>query len=304
MNILQPVNDLAIVCFHFNWCKFRIPNRNLFRFLRQMESAGIPVYGVELSTDDSFDTVDFPNWGQLKVPKESVCFQKEACINWVVKNKVPEKYKKIAWVDHDLLFMNPKWYIHTSKKLDKYKLVQMFSSYRFTDINGKSIIAVPSLIKSATVDKAIARRVGVPGCAWAARREFWDECGLYSYCFLGGGDTMLIYTILDAFSTEKLKNVVGPPWMLTFGPYLEWKNKIRSYVCMKEISYTEGEIVHEWHGEHKDRKYESRYEILNGINYNTLLDNNGLVQIRSDTAHELIMNYFKNRNEDGIDILT
>jgi len=293
---------LAIVCCHFNWANFHVPNRNLTRFLRQMESFGIPVYGLELSLDGDFQTTTFPNWSQIRADTENVCFQKEACINWVVKNTIPEKYKKIAWVDHDLLFMNLDWYHEASKKLDEYKLVQLFSDYRLTDINGKTIKLLPSLTKSFTVDKAITRRVGMPGCAWAARRDMWENGGLFPYCFLGGGDTMMIHTILDAFSTDKLKKKVGPQWIWEFDPYINWKKMITSYASTKDIFYVNGEIVHEWHGEHKDRKYGSRYDILNNISYELGLDNNGLVQIKSDDAYDLIMEYFRSRNEDGLDI--
>ncbi len=84
---------------------------------------------------------------------------------------------------------------------------------------------------------------------------------------------------------------------------MDWENKITGYVSEKEISFIEGEIVHEWHGNMPDRKYETRYDILASIDMakTISIDDRGLIKITGvgSEVYDAILTYFKNRREDG-----
>ena len=291
--------ELAVVICHFNWCNFYTPTRNLHRFLRQMGIANVPVYGIELSLTGEFETNEMPNWKQIKVTKENVCFQKEACINLVVKS-LPSHITKVAWIDHDFMFTNADWYNQASEALDKYKVIQLFSEYVPTDIFGRKIRSMISTAKSYAIHN---KRSNARGCAWAARRELWDNGGLYPFSFLGGGDSLFAHMIFGGMKDDKLYYVSGIHGNLKFEPFLNWKNSILTYVGAKDVFYINGEIIHEWHGEHDGRKYATRYDIIKGMNLSKTvsLDHNELVKIDniSEQLRGNIMTYFKERNEDG-----
>jgi len=294
--------DMAIVACHFNWCKFVNPTRNLHRFIRQMQIENIPLFGVELSITENFETTGIEGWKQIRVGKENVCFQKEACINLAVKTLVPEKYTKIAWIDHDIIFTNRNWYSDASAQLEKFKVIQLFSHGIKTDRHGRQISKIPGAIFSyLNVERLVrtewimaAENIGYPGGAMAARRDMWRHGGLYPYRIMGGGDT--------AFVLAMLKSKIGwPSNELFVQRHNKWKKEILEYV-EENISYIKGDFVHEWHGDTVNRKYKDRYSLLK--NFNTLyieLNECGIVHNYGDrTINQAALEYFESRNEDGV----
>jgi hypothetical protein len=299
--IFEKDKEMAIITCHFNWCGYKNPIKNLNRFLNQMEMAGIPVYGVELSLNDDFATRNRKNWKHIIVDKHSVCFQKEACIN-LVEKLIPEKYQKIAWIDGDLEFTNPNWYTDTVEALNSYKLVQMYADGIKLDEHGRIESVEAGIMKAGGPPSVKVKRPGYPGGAWAARRDLWKHGGLFPYCVVGSGDIVFIYSIFD--QTDGILNNVNIDYLKNFPYYFEWKKTIREYVN-KSVTYIPGEFIHNWHGHKPDRNYSRRHDILENINFsekNIMLDENGVARIEHQ-AQELYNNiyqYFLERKEDGI----
>jgi len=296
--------DLAIAVCHFNWCNYTNPIRNLNRFLLQMDTAGLPVFGMELRLNSDFETKNRPNWKQIEVSQEHILFQRESCINLLAKI-IPQQFTKIAWIDPDLHFTNSNWYEETSKKLDKFKLVQLFDSYVSTDRYGRYNGEIPSMMKMGGPTKKIKGRVhiGQPGAAWAARREFWQCGGLYNYSIMGGGDTALIYSLYDEINDSSVMEMSGIFDINSPKLYRNWKDPITAYVN-KEVSYVSGKIVHEWHGDRPGRKYGKRYDIVKSMDRENCLrvGVKNLTEIINvdQSVYQSIFNYFKDRNEDGV----
>lgn len=283
--------DMAVVTCHFNWCNYTSPVRNLNNFLNRMELDNIPVYGIELSLTDQFSTKGRKNWKHIKVGIDSVCFQKEACIN-ILEKTIPPQYTKIAWVDADLLFTNKNWYTDTSKKLDRYKIVQMYERGHSTDASGRIKTTKPGVVAAGGPASKV---FGHPGGAWAARREFWKHGGLYSRSILGSGDSIFVFTIFG----EPIINWENPNWK----KLQEWKKSITSYVKKDDISFVSGDFVHDWHGDAGDRNYINRNVIIQSIDQdlNIKFDENGIIKIVNvgDDVYKNIFSYFLGRNEDG-----
>lgn len=294
--------DLVVVLCHFNWCKFHTPTRNLHRFIRQMQIDDIPVYGIELSLNNMFETAGLSNWKHIVVTKENICFQKEACINIVV-NSLPSDITKVAWIDHDIMFTNKNWYQEASQKLEKYKVLQLYSQYTWTDKFGRKLETSHSVTKVNGVAHERVLQKGSRGCAWAAKRELWNNGGLYPFCFLGGGDTMFASVAIRFFDMVD-KHRLGLIKNENFEKFLKWKQKIENYVIPSEVSYIDGEIIHEWHGDKDNRKYRIRYDQVYGIDLSGVveLDNNGLLKITYDKSDfcDRMLTYFKERDEDGL----
>lgn len=294
---------MAVAVCHFNWCGYTTPTRNLFRFIRQMAATHIPVYGVELSLTDNFVTNGMKRWKQITVKKENICFQQYACIN-LLEKIIPNKYTKIAWIDHDVFFMNPNWYDEASISLETNKLVQLFDCYISTGIDGREINRKKSCIKYPKTLKTGPRN-GKTGVAWAARRDLWTVGGgLYPYSVMGGGDTIFLFSAYD-------NPTVQDEWK-TFVPingnrFLNWKRKFISYVN-EQCSCISGKVVHEWHGDLPNKKYGARHEILLGLDLENVitLNDQGIIEFRgvSDEFLESVLMYFNTRQEDGELILT
>lgn len=294
--------DMAVVSCFFNWANFETPKNNLQRFKWQMDAKEIPFYGVELSFTDDFVSSSWKNWIKIKVSERNVCFQKEACIN-LIEKIIPDEYRKIAWIDPDIHFSNENWYIDASKELDTYTVIQLFDSYITTDKSGNVIMSLPSVASSGGTKNKNKNQThsGVPGGAWAARRDLWMYGGLYPYSIMGGGDAVFVYTIYEDPNFKEIMNLSGSVDFEKYAPYLNWKKAITSYV-KQDISFIKGEIRHEWHGDMNKRGYGNRYEILKKINFPTdvRIGRNGLMEITVQSIYIDILNYFKSRDEDGI----
>jgi len=302
VELITDVNDMAVVSVHFNWANFNSPVKNLHRFILDMESNNVPLYGVELSLSGKFETEKYANWIKIKVNRENVCFQKESCINMLEKI-LPEKYTKIAWIDHDIYFKNRQWYIEASNKLNHYKVIQLFSKEIFTDQFGREVDYINGLMSLGGPNAEIEARkyIGTPGAALAARRKLWkDGGGLFPYSFMGGGDSVFLYSMYANLTDPSMQRACG--YHKKFKPYFDWKEVTTTYVN-ESCSYIDGEIVHYWHGEKKDRKYTQRHAISDNINWakSLKIDKNGILEIYNADyrVYNDIYCYFKDRNEDG-----
>lgn len=299
---LEKKKDMAVVTCHFNWCNYKNTAKNLNRFIRNMELKSVPLFGIELSETDKFVTVGLEGWTQILISKENVCFQKEACINLAVQELVPKSYKKIAWIDADLEFLNANWYDEASKALDEHKLIQLYSNYLYTDENEKVVGNKNSIMKNCGVSGEIGL-TGLPGGAWAALRELWNNGGLYPYCFVGGGDVAFIASVLGFENQIPIRNIIG-----IYGKnencekFQIWKAAVTKYID-KKVACLDGDVIHGWHGEFHNRKYNHRWNIYSDINIdnNVSIGEKGLIEFSnvSQEFYKKINSYFRNRKEDG-----
>jgi len=307
-------DDLAVILCHFNWCGYRRPDQNLNRFLRQMDALNIPVYGAEASVNGTFLTKDRPNWIHIGAREENICFQKEALLN-VVEKTVPSKYTKLAWIDHDIYFENQNWYDDTSIALDSLNLVQLYEIAYWTDSRGniertaKSILSLENLTEDSVKTPFWSN---IPthhsGFGFAANRSLWKEGGgLYPYNFLGGGDTVLIYSTINGNLTPAAARVA-----YFFKPenasdiFIKWKASMYKYINGK-IGFIKGNIYHEYHGPRQNRKYGAREKIIEAYGYgfaaNIWINYRGLLELNNPPYGftEAIKQYFIERREDDVE---
>jgi hypothetical protein len=89
---------------------------------------------------------------------------------------------------------------------------------------------------------------------------------------------------------------------------VNWQDRATKYV-RKNIGYMDGLLVHYWHGNKKDRRYVDRWKILLEEQYDPIddlkKDWQGLWQLtdRSVQLRDRIRAYFRQRNEDSIDVV-
>jgi hypothetical protein len=79
----------------------------------------------------------------------------------------------------------------------------------------------------------------------------------------------------------------------------------------RDVGYVPITVGHWWHGKYKDRKYGSRGKILVECKYNPFIDvkydAHGVLQLETVSARQIRLRdqcraYFKERNEDSIDV--
>jgi hypothetical protein len=129
-----PTNtDMAVLLVFFNPVNYFRPTQNILTTKHWLDAAGIPVFIVELATND----IPFlfpPSPSIFQVRSSSFMFYKENLIYYALR-KIPEAFKKICVMDADIFYDTPNWYSIISHSLDMYNVLQPFKNAFWLDID-------------------------------------------------------------------------------------------------------------------------------------------------------------------------
>ena len=248
---------------------------------------------------------------------------KENLINIGVK-KLPAKAKYICWVDADLQFAKPTWVHDTIELLQEYPVIQMFSEVHYLNanyektheakslmwgwLNGASYLNDGKSCYNPEVEPDKSKRQGygwhgAPGGAWAYRREAFEKLGgLVDFGVVGSGDSYSAFGMLGIVcSSITNRNFKYNP---------DYTNSVREWVknayevIKGNVGLMEGVILHNYHGETKNRQYWERNEILCRNQFSPIEDlyrnHQGLNQFTEGKPElvEDVKRYFEKRQED------
>ncbi len=281
---------LAAVTCHYNPCGYRRLRENWFRFREAFR--GCPLFTIEVSFDGVFH---LPAEWQITAGPEHLLWQKEQLLNLAIR-QLPAEFDRVAWIDADLLFLNPGWARETTELLDHFSVVQLFETCHYTNATGAIEARQPSLLRKR---HAGLKGTGLPGGAWAARRDWLTEHPLYAQNIVGGGDTMFtdaLFGQLNGFVTQ----MCAPALVADFQ---RWGRNVTESVAGR-VGCTQGDVVHCYHGTRERRRYVERAALLRQAQFDPATDlavsPNGLLQW-TGTKPELadsVRAYFEGRRED------
>lgn len=300
--------DLGIVACYFNPLNYKTKLANFKIFEEVTRKSDIYLLTVECAFGDAeFHLSDFHNILKIRTP--DVLWQKEWLINLAI-TKLPEQIKKVAWLDCDVLFANPRWAIMTSELLEEFPVIQPFRtavrlprgdlSYKGRGETWTSFGYV-NTCSPESVSSDDYQLHGHTGFAWAARLDLLKKHGLYYSCISGGGDHLMAHAMCGNFDHPCLQRMLGANMRSHF---LEWGRKFYIDVQSK-VGYTPGTLLHLWHGETEDRKYAQKHDELLEQKFDPVIDlyveNGGALRWKSDNVNlrRWAVNYFQQRKEDG-----
>jgi hypothetical protein len=286
-----PVSRLAAVACHFNPGNYTRPRENFLRFRDLFR--GCDLFTVEVSFDGQFhlDT----NW-RIAADHRHMMWQKEQLLNWAFR-QVPPEYDALAWIDADLLFLNPNWAEQTLQQLQHFPVAQLFEMCRYIDCNGHQTLEIPSFLSRR---KDPACRHGAPGGAWAARRELIARHGLYARNIVGGGDQTFAHALFGLADRQAEKETTRA----VFTHARHWQTGVRRET-RGHVGLVPGDVVHLYHGSLDKRGYATRRRILLDSDYDPARDvregANGLLEWATDkpALHAAVRDYFASRCEDA-----
>jgi len=245
---------------------------------------------------------------------------KECLIN-VGISRLPHDWKYVAWVDADVSFCHKDWAHETVEALQHYQIVQPWESCVDLGPYG-SATATHTSFGKYWVDGKITdtwpptQYYGTPkpfphtGYAWAARRDAINMMGNY---FDGG---LLTTAILGAADHHMAASLVGlgkftvPSKVHSnyLRAVLDWEKNAQA--LKRNVGVVPGTILHEWHGKKVDRKYGSRWKILEKYQFDPEVDVNkdwqnlwqlNVTNARQRGLRDALRKYMKSRNEDSVD---
>lgn len=288
---------LAAVTCIFNPHGYKNIIRNYFTFRRHYN--GPPLYTVELSFTGNFECPD----AEMKLlgNDSNFMWQKERLLNILIES-LPDKVDRIAWIDADVLFMNPQWEKGTEEALEQFPVVQLFSAAHVLDSFGRIVDTHPGYCHLQRYPH-LGSLWGRTGYAWAARREAIPG-GLMDDHILGSGDLLMAEAWHNqrTCAQREIKNV---NW------YRRWDEWAKKYYTGSQgrLGFVWGDVVHLFHGDYAKRQYVPRLEIFQKYDYDPFMDirkdHNGVWVWNSEKPgmHKAIKDYFSVRDEDGVSSL-
>jgi len=306
------VEGLWAITSYFNPMRYqrRRANYRLFR-----ERLNVPLVTVELAYGPDFELTESDADILVRLRGADILWQKERLLN-VALSHLPSTCQKIGALDCDVIFELADWGERVEELLDRFMLVQMFSRVHCMprDWIPGEVAAEPehsrpsaAAIISSGVPAAIclrervgARARGSPGYAWAARRELFEQNGIYDTCILGGGVTALISAAYGCFDYVMKHHHMND---LQRRHYMAWAQPFHEMVVAK-TAFLDCNLFHLWHGDFANRRYRERHLGLQPFNYNpaddVAIDASGCWRWNTDKPdlHKYVRNYFTSRKED------
>lgn len=285
------MTDLAAIAMHFNPCGYAAPRENFRRFRDHFR--GCPLFTAEVSFDGRFHLGC--DW-KIHATSANLMWQKEQLINWMTE-RLPASFRKVAWIDADLLFLDPDWAAEASRLLDQVPAVQLFRQVHYADARGGLIRTVPS--RAHVLETEGTPRHGACGGAWAARRELLLRHGMYAHGITGGGDTCWIEAVCNV--QKSMITQLQNPLFATH--YSRWADAIHRDV-QGRVACVAGDVVHMYHGTLTNRRYRDRHALMIDGEYDPQRDVrigwNGLLEWSSEkpVMHQQMADYFLSRAED------
>jgi len=305
-------NKICAITSYFNPSKSKRRLENYKAFAKELN---LLLVTVELSTDEAnFELNKSDADIYIPVVNSAVLWHKESLLNIALKY-VPDHIDYIVWLDCDIIFDNKNWAADLPEYLEKYNLVQLFSSlydlhkddlqfdnhkltlsgYSIAYLNSTNSIHQSSLNPKTTSDM----RSTLFGLAWGAKKNLLTTHGFYDAMIVGSGDRSMFCAGIGEY------NVIKDSLRLNekrFNHFLDWATPFHKSVDSK-IGYLQGKLFHLWHGEINNRKYLERHIEFSELNFNPFCDihkmSNGTWNWGNNTeACQLFLkNYFFQRKE-------
>lgn len=296
---IPEIRDLVIIITFFNPSKSVRIMQNLLLVKHSLEVADIPFYICELAFEDN-PFILKENHNILQVRSNSYMFYKENLISTIEKT-IPHCYSKMCIMDADILFDDKDWYSIISNNLNFNDICQPFNKVHnlkidYTiDITKKNCI---DAIHNVNLQQKINFDEYHVGYIWAFKREWYINSNINDMTVFGGGDTFLMYSLIDPLFFYKTHDMIA------------YKDFYKS-LTYNSISNCNLNIYHLFHGLNIKRQYYSRFikvfELFKKNNISSIKDilirrNDNILEWKpeyNDLMNCYMINYFNNRDDDS-----
>ena len=265
-----PVDDLAIISCYFNPSRYASKLTNFTRFRKTIVESGLHLFIIECTFSNQ--AKELPTaWGAQRTSARDVMWQKERLLN-VLLDRLPSQYLKVAWLDADVLFVDPEWAQKTSLALDHdaavvqpydvaIRLPPNSELYDGTGEMYPGFAATYADFPNCLLHGSYSLH-GHTGFAWAARREVLQGSGFYDACVSGSADHAMAHAFCGDWESDCLVQTFGAQTRM-LEHFQAWSERVYP-LTRARVGFVPGTILHLWHGTMDNRKYYERN--LNLIN--------------------------------------
>jgi hypothetical protein len=258
-----------------------------------------------------FEVTEACNPRHLQLRTYDEIWTKENALN-LLAQRLPPDARYIAIVDGDIEFQRKDWVTETMQQLQHHMVVQMWQNAVDLGPYGEVIGNHQGFAWSYLAGKPRPQKNPKngysyphwhPGYAWAFRKEAWDALGgLYDVSVLGSGDHLMAWALLGE---NMLPNTMSEGYTKSLADWMGRAERLMN----RDIGYVPGTILHFYHGTKANRRYQSRWKILEDSQFDPFMDLKrdwqGLYQLDVDGTPRMIRlrdeirAYFRRREEDS-----
>jgi hypothetical protein len=324
--ITQPLDVILTV---FNNARWRSRWKLYEDFVRHAEASGdaVRIWTVEVIFGAREAAVTDPaNPRHLQLYTTSELWHKERSQNLLVQRVIQQHpdAEYFAFIDADVTFTRHDWADETRQALQHYDVVQMWRDAYDLDAQGNvtqkhKSFAACRRDREAPLDPKIAdyyygggrgqKHKTVywhPGYAWAWRRRALEGVGgLIDHAILGSADFHMAYALIGRLDFTLKRDLTAA----YVAPMTRWQDRAYRHV-KHNVGCMHGSLLHHWHGAKADRKYKTRWLILEETRFDPTTDLtvdalSGLYRFehagehRHDELRDLCRAYFHQRDEDA-----
>jgi tetratricopeptide (TPR) repeat protein len=262
----RPDGDLAAVISFFDTGASEARLRHFEVVRRRLAAAGVPLLVVELA----FGRRPFRIGGTphvLQVRGGDLMFQRERLFNLGIARLLDQGWKKIAWIDADLVFEDDDWAVRLSRRLDDVPLCQAFGHAHVRMLGDDAGRYVPGAVARALRERPEAGDfwLGLSGLAWAGRADLLSALPLYDAEITGTSDLLLLIASWPEPRPPHVQSIHDlathrmPPGLRAH--YERWARAWSAQVAGR-VGFAEGFAQTLYHGPLRARRYAARAQVL------------------------------------------
>ena len=280
-------NDIAVCMCYFGAVGYKRPRDNFMKVKSMLDQAKIPLFTAECVIGNTPRLIPNPT---VLVRSNSALFYKERLYN-LLEPQIPKQYRKLIFMDADIIFDKPNWVDEISKQLDAHTVVQPFSKLVIMDPEFKEIYSSTSAIK---LYKTRGKFDGHPGSCWAVVRQYLKMIrGFFDKAIIGSGDTLFACCFFKFNGKTTYKFI--------HSSYTQWL--LRAMTVPVSVSYLDMTIYHLYHGDTVKRQYSDRHKIPELLAIKTwdeavYTNKDGMYELRNRDVNNIFKEYFLSRRED------
>jgi hypothetical protein len=278
--------EMAICIVLFNPAKSKRIIENYYKMISHLKK--YKVYTLELVYDGRQKEIP-PQSGVHHAYCKSVMFHKENLCR-ILETKVSSKYKKIAFIDADLIWdPDSNWYEKALVALDTHDIVQLFDKAIWQNASEQAYMERQSVakMKSEIYDSSFH-----PGFAWGFRREWYKKAGFFDLAVTGSGDTLSVIKWMGKQTSPTFKSIPLP----SVQAYTEFLPGAPKLTCLRNVT-----VRHLHHGSRKNRQYVERHSLLDtNTDIRKLVHKNvwGVYEWKDPKWSKIMLDYFISRHDD------
>lgn len=300
---------LLVVIPYFNHTNARVNRRLLEESLNRLAlNTSCAVVLAEGIWNPEAELNDFSGCVHLhlKYRYPQALWVKENLINLALRD-CGRDWESVAWIDKDIEFLDRNWALATREALRNHDIIQPWSraictgepekgqniSDYLDGYEGTLMHDEEGMMSWSMNPAEKDEKKGYCGFAWAATRAFLERIGgLYDRCLLGGGDG---YLKASLHGHDYQLGAAFP------GYYGDFFRQFPSRCGGSKIGFTEGKIVHHYHGKISNRFYNSRYGFALENGFDAWRDvayaGEGTIRLQNTRLARAIEDYFLMRKE-------